>query len=203
MRRVCAVVVLVTVLSGCAVAPTRPSVLVLPGSTARFEQFQADDAACQQWAWQRSGNAADAANRGAVGIAALWTVMGAALGAAFGAMAGNPGLGAAAGAGAGLLGGSATGAEASYASSWELQRRYDFAYQQCMYARGHQIPGRAVPQQSRMAPPPPPPGPPPPPPPGVSPPPPGAYQGAPPPPPAYQGPPPGAPPAAVPPPPPR
>lgn len=26
-------------------------------------------------------------------------------------------------------------------SSWMVQRRYDIAYQQCMYARGHDIPG--------------------------------------------------------------
>jgi hypothetical protein len=26
-------------------------------------------------------------------------------------------------------------------SSWMLQRRYDIAYQQCLYAKGHQIPG--------------------------------------------------------------
>jgi hypothetical protein len=32
-------------------------------------------------------------------------------------------------------------------TAWMLQRRYDIAYQQCMYARGHQIPGvsRAAP----------------------------------------------------------
>lgn len=58
-------------------------------------------------------------------------------------------------------------------SAWMLQRRYDIAYQQCMYARGHQIPGvsRAgapAPGERVPAPPPdaatPPPGTPPPPP---------------------------------------
>jgi hypothetical protein len=29
-------------------------------------------------------------------------------------------------------------------SAWMVQRRYDIAYQQCMYSRGHQIPGAAA-----------------------------------------------------------
>ena len=55
-------------------------------------------------------------------------------------------------------------------SVWMVQRRYDIAYQQCMYAKGHQIPmaARYAPRQQapqHAAPPPPPPGTPPPPPP--------------------------------------
>ena len=61
-------------------------------------------------------------------------------------------------------------------SSWLLQRRYDIAYQQCMYSRGHDIPGVSrttgpppAPGQRVPVPPPgaggPPPGTPPPPPP--------------------------------------
>ena len=57
--------------------------------------------------------------------------------------------------------------------SWMLQRRYDIAYQQCMYSRGHDLPGipragrpTVVPSQRVPAPPPgapaPPPGAPPP-----------------------------------------
>ena len=30
-------------------------------------------------------------------------------------------------------------------SSWMIQRRYDIAYQQCMYTRGNQIPGVSAP----------------------------------------------------------
>jgi hypothetical protein len=33
------------------------------------------------------------------------------------------------------------GANAGYGASWTIQRRYDIAYQQCMYAKGNQIPG--------------------------------------------------------------
>ena len=42
------------------------------------------------------------------------------------------------------------------------QRRYDFSYQQCMYARGHKVPyaGEAPRQAVRRPPPPPPPPPP-------------------------------------------
>jgi len=34
--------------SACASTPTGPSVMVLPGSSKTFEQFQADDARCRQ-----------------------------------------------------------------------------------------------------------------------------------------------------------
>ena len=81
-------------------------------------------------------------------------------------------------AGVGLLAGSTMGAGAGNQSQYELQRRYDYAYQQCMYAQGHQIPGvsgsgavrrSAAPSYTRPATiPPPPPGAPPPPPPGVT-----------------------------------
>jgi hypothetical protein len=74
--------------------------------------------------------------------------------------------------------GGLAGAGAAEASGYELQRRYDTAYIQCMYARGHQVPvsGRiyrqSSPTYSPRSPgiPPPPPGMPPPPPPGVTPP---------------------------------
>ena len=41
------------VLSACASAPTGPSVMVLPGAGKPFEQFQADDSLCRQWATQQ------------------------------------------------------------------------------------------------------------------------------------------------------
>ena len=47
------------------------------------------------------------------------------------------------------------------APSWEVQRRYDNAYIQCMYAKGHQVPGRDLPARTPAppvgSPPPPPP----------------------------------------------
>jgi len=67
----------------------------------------------------------------------------------------------------GLAGGSLVGADTAYASGHSTQQRYDFAYQQCMYARGHQIPmargsmPRQQPRSTAATPPPPPAGTPP------------------------------------------
>ncbi|MBI4573269.1 MAG: glycine zipper family protein [candidate division NC10 bacterium] len=170
----------IVALAGCATIPTGPSVMVLPAPGKPFEQFQADEAVCRQWAGQQAGGGpAATANQNMAGSAVVGTAIGAGLGAAIGAVSGNPGVGAAIGAGSGLLAGTAVGANAGHAFGWEVQRRYDIAYQQCMYAKGNQIPGVVRPprQSYRVPPPPPPPGylPPPsvtPPPPGPPPPPP-------------------------------
>jgi hypothetical protein len=46
----------------------------------------------------------------------------------------------------------------AYGSGWEVQRRYDNAYQQCMYAKGNQIPAmEPMPARNGYVPPPPPP----------------------------------------------
>jgi len=158
-------------LTACATLPTGPSVLVLPGTGKDFEQFQADDGVCRQWALQQTGmtpNQAGAAST--VTGAAVGTAVGAGLGAAIGAAAGSPATGAAVGAGAGLFGGTAVGAGNAYGSSISVQRHYDIAYVQCMYAKGNQVPvtrGSQPAYRSSAGPPPPPP----PPPPGVPPPP--------------------------------
>jgi hypothetical protein len=91
------------------------------------------------------------------------SAVGTALGAAF-----NGGRGAAVGAGAGLLAGSVLGAGAAQTSADDVQRRYDDAYKQCMYAAGDRVPlsGHLMtaPATGRYVPaPPPPPGSPPPP----------------------------------------
>jgi hypothetical protein len=52
MRKLAPVVALF--LGACASAPTGPTVMVLPGAGKSFEQFQADDAACRQWAAQQA-----------------------------------------------------------------------------------------------------------------------------------------------------
>ncbi len=144
-------------LAACATAPVGPSVLVLPGEDKNFEQFRADDFECRQYArYQVQGTTPDS-------IAADSGVKSAAVGTAIGAVAG--GLiggrdGAATGAGAGLIIGSAGGAGAARSSQMTAQRRYDFAFQQCMYAKGHKIPveGYATTQRrGRYVPPPPPP----------------------------------------------
>lgn len=167
-------------LGACATLPMGPSVMVLPAAGKPFEQFQMDDAVCRQWAAQGVGTSSKhAATQSTVSGAAIGTAVGAAAGAAIGAAAGNAGTGAAIGAGTGLLGGTAVGASAGSGYAGEAQRRYDMAYQQCMYAKGNQIPGvaRASRANRYMPPPPPPPPPavqppPPPPPPAAAPPPP-------------------------------
>ena len=168
------------IMAACATIPTGPSVMVLPGSGKPFEQFQADDAVCRQWAAQQTGTTTErASTRCSVSGAAIGTVLGAAAGAAVGAAAGSPATGAAVGAGAGLLGGTAVGASNAWGAEASVQHRYDMTYMQCMYAKGNQIPVRgSLPTYTRQpaatapapvsVPPPPPPGPPPPPPPGLS-----------------------------------
>ena len=162
-----AVVLAGALVSGCATVPQGPSVMVLPGSTKSFEQFQVDDSACRQWASQQIGTTADkTATDSTIGGAVIGTLVGAAAGAALGAAAGNAGVGAAAGAGVGLLGGTAIGASRGDAYGGSVQRRYDMSYTQCMYAKGNQVPGargsRVLQQQPAYSPAPPPPPPPPP-----------------------------------------
>ena len=130
-------------LSGCAVAPpVGPSVMALPAQGKSFEQFQQDDASCQQYASSRidNGTPQQAANESGASSAAIATVVGAAAGALIGAAAGDPAIGAAIGGGGGLLVGSAAGVQNAYASGAALQQRYDMAYIQCMTAKGESVP---------------------------------------------------------------
>ncbi|HEV3423703.1 MAG TPA: hypothetical protein VG105_07960 [Paraburkholderia sp.] len=165
-----ALIASLSMLGACTVVPTGPSVMALPGTGKSFDQFRADDGSCRQFAFQQVGGVStnQAATASAIGSAAVGTAIGAAAGAAF-----NGGSGAAVGAGAGLLAGSVFGAGAAQGSAYDVQRRYDYAYLQCMYASGDRIPvsGRMNTIQSNSGyvttPPPPPPG--------SAPPPPGAY----------------------------
>ena len=149
-------------LSGCATVPTGPSMMVLPAQGKPFEVFQADDAICRQWASQQAGVApGQAGTQAGVSSAVIGTVLGAGLGAAIGAAAGNPAIGAAIGAGSGALGGTLYGVGASQAAAGSVQYQYDIAYEQCMYAKGNQIPVvMQAPQSHSTSPPPPPPPPP-------------------------------------------
>jgi hypothetical protein len=165
------------ILGGCATMPMGPSVMVLPPPGKPFEVFQSEDLACRNWAAAQTGQEpAEAANQNLAAGAAIGTVVGAGLGAAIGAASGNAGAGAAIGAAGGLVEGAAVSSGPAYAAGWELQRRYDNAYEQCMYAKGNLIPGVVSPSQhnNSVPPPPPPPGyepkPAPPPPPGEAPP---------------------------------
>jgi len=138
--------------------PTGPNVTVLPGPGKPFEVFQSDDYACRQWAEQQIGGVSPSqtANQNLATGAAVGTVLGAGIGAAIGSISGNAGAGAAIGAGAGLIEGSAMASGLASASGYQLQKRYDIAYQQCMYAKGNQIPGATRYQTQTYRPPPPP-----------------------------------------------
>ena len=161
LNRILLFCLVATVVVGCATMPSGPSVMVLPEAGKSFEEFQADDAICRQWA--REGieiSPNETVNKNLAGGAVVGTAMGAALGTAIGAASGNPGTGAAIGAGSGLVAGTAAASGPAYAAGHEAQRRYDNAYQQCMYAKGNRIPGDVAAQSPRsrwIAPPPPPP----------------------------------------------
>jgi hypothetical protein len=171
MKKTLALIVPLALLAACASTPTGPSVMVLPGSGKTFDQFRFDDNECRQFATaQLGGREADQASTDA-------GVRSAAAGAAIGALAGaaitRSGHGAVAGAGLGGAGGAIAGAGAGSTTAHTVQGRYDIAYQQCMYAKGNQIPmaasryqRSAPPSSYQSAPPPPPSGnvPPPPPP---------------------------------------
>jgi len=160
LRRGVFLLLVLVVLGGCATLPTGPSVMVLPPPNKPFEQFQVEDAVCRQWAAQQIGmSPQETYNQNTATGAVVGTAIGAGLGAAIGAASGNAGLGAAIGAGSGLLVGSASGANAGQVYGYEAQRRYDIAYQQCMYSKGNQIPGMVTRTRTiRRVPPPPPPG---------------------------------------------
>ena len=160
-------VVSALLLAACATpAPSGPGILVLPGTAKTFDQFRADDNDCRVYAYNQIGGpgASQESREKAVNSA----VVGTAIGTAAGALLGG-GQGAAVGAGVGLAGGSMVGADASRATSGSQQHRYDNAFTQCMYAKGHRVPvagrysyesnGASQQQQAARQPPPPPPPP--------------------------------------------
>src|SRR5579862_6341931 len=127
-------------LAGCVTVPTGPSVMVLPGDGRSFDQFRADDAECRNYAYYQSGG--PAAENAQVDSAARSAILGTLIGAAAGAAI-NGSRGAGVGAGAGLAVGAAAGSGAAAQSGWSSQRRYDYAFEQCMYAKGNKVPGAA------------------------------------------------------------
>lgn len=166
----CMPLVLTLTVAACTTLPTGPSRLALPGTGKSFDQFRADDAACRHYALENSGATPQQIQElTGVKSAAIGTAVGAAAGAAIGGTGRDAGVGA----GVGLIVGSVAGAGAAQQSGQMMQRRYDDAYTQCMYAQGHRVavpggmvytqPG-AAPAQPAIAPPPP----------GAAPPPPGS-----------------------------
>ena len=149
-RTICLSLGAAVLLGACAEVPTQPTVAVMPAPYKPFEVFQADDQQCRGFAYQQVGGqtTGGAVNAGT----ATGALVGAGTGAAAGALIGHSGTAAGVGAGAGLLVGAAAGSNYGYDSAYGLQRRYNIAYEQCMYAKGNQIPGFAPP--STVTPPP-------------------------------------------------
>lgn len=143
-----------SLITGCATMPSGPDVLVLPGTGKSFQQFQGDDYVCQQFAMARLGGTSPNQAAAASGLASA--AAGAAIGAAAGAAIGG-GQGAAVGAGTGLATGALVGTGTASTSGYEAQQRYDWAYVQCMYAKGHRVPVSGKFTDSCRPPPPPPP----------------------------------------------
>lgn len=137
------------VLAGCAMQPVGPSISVFPAPYKPFDVFLDDQDECQAYAASRVAGGAQDANNRALGAAAIGTVLGLAVGAATG-----DGRAATVGAVGGGAVGAAVGAGQSDDANFSLQRRYDIAFAQCMYAKGNQVPGF-----NRLAAPPPPPPP--------------------------------------------
>lgn len=133
-----------TALSACTpTLPAGPSVAVMPAKNKPFEVFQNDNAVCMDYARMQLGVDPQ---RNAQNTAVAGAVTGAVLGAAAGAALGDSSRAAGTGAGAGLLLGSAIGNNNAVRSSGELQHRYDVAYEQCMYAKGNQLPQMEYPR---------------------------------------------------------
>jgi hypothetical protein len=135
---------------GCTTnLPMGPRVRVMPAPGKPFEVFAEEDRVCRLFAEQSIGTSpSETAKSNAVGTA----VTGAVIGTAVGALAGGR-RGASTGAAVGLVAGTASGSEQGNYAARDVQLRYDIAYQQCMYAKGNQVPG----YQIQQIPPPPPP----------------------------------------------
>ncbi|WP_245898404.1 YMGG-like glycine zipper-containing protein [Polynucleobacter rarus] len=159
MNKTILTIALIATLTACATKPPGPSVAVMPGAGKPFDVFRFEDYECRQFADSSVGTDP---NKSAATDTAKTAAVGAALGAVAGVLMGDSGRSAATGAGIGLVGGAIAGSGAGSRSSDDVQRRYDIAYQQCMYSKGNQIPGyRSQPQSKApvpMNPPPPPPG---------------------------------------------
>ncbi len=136
MKAASAMAIGAALLAGCAQMPTGPAVTVMPGPYKPFEMFVQDDDLCRGWAAHSIGMPGhDAAAQAFIASTAAGTAIGALAGAAAG---GHRAAGGGAAAGAAM--GAVVGANQGTVAAWSAQRRYDIAYQQCMYAKGNLVP---------------------------------------------------------------
>ena len=137
MKRIPILLFVGAVLSACAQIPTGPSVAIMPPPGKPFDVFQQDDQTCRNYASQSVGTNANDASATSLAESA---VIGTALGAVVGGVAGNAGVGA----GIGAVGGTAVGLGEANKTGRTVQRRYDIAYEQCMYSHGNVLPGQST-----------------------------------------------------------
>ena len=134
-------IALLGALAGCASIPNGPSVAVMPAPGKSFEQFNVEESTCRQYAQNSIGKSPnDAATDSEIKSIAVGTALGAVAGLVGGGNHSSAGSGAA----IGMVGGAAMGSGAAQASGREAQRRYDIAYEQCMYAKGNQLPNASA-----------------------------------------------------------
>lgn len=137
--RYCALL-LPPLLAACATLPTGPTVAVMPAPGKPFEVFAQEERQCRAYA---AGNSVDG-NQAAGSSLAANMALGTVVGAAAGTLIGGNHQGAGVGAGMGLLAGTAVGGSSGAYAGYDAQARYDIAYQQCMYAKGNQLPGQRL-----------------------------------------------------------
>jgi hypothetical protein len=129
--------VAVWLLMACAEMPSGPAIAVMPGPHKPFDVFVQDDQLCRGWASHAIGVPGhDAAAEQVLKSTAAGAVIGAIAGAAMG---GERGVGT--GAAMGTVMGATAGIGQSNYTAANAQRRYDVAYQQCMYSRGNAVSG--------------------------------------------------------------
>jgi hypothetical protein len=128
-------VAMLIALAGCVAPPAAPMIPVIPGPGKSFVTFDADQAACQQYASRQIAPVVVTYNKFSVGSVVLTTALGAAIG---GAAAGGGGAGTGAAAGAAF--GMAANAIAAGRARPSLQQEYDALYASCMISHGNQVP---------------------------------------------------------------
>jgi hypothetical protein len=60
-------------LGACAVMPSGPTVMALPGSNKTFDQFRGDDYNCRQFAFQQIGGTTAQQNANAAAVGSTWS----------------------------------------------------------------------------------------------------------------------------------
>jgi hypothetical protein len=135
VKTTAAAVAVIMLLTGCATQPLEPTVAVAPPPKKLPEAFQVDQAVCKQYADQQVADYQENPSV-ALGVMMVGLILIPGLGWAW---AGERGV--IVGGALGLGGGAALGVSEEERTRSDAQRRYDLAYQQCMYVEGNDVAG--------------------------------------------------------------